>query len=606
VSYFIIATLTRPNSITPTTSCHRPIKFKDSIDIGHIPTPKPRVISLEPISKRGRVKVKVRHASLEKTRDADSRMQFSRTNTDSSTHSNRPISEIQPPQSPAPSEDTTASRNSTSTNSFQVVNHIDSAYVPSRKDSEAQSSTTSASSQTITATTELEKQGALPGDTIPIRVSVIHNKPNVRGLVIATLYRQGRIDLHPAIPLVSRGKPKKAEYEGIYPRSKSGLGGLHFSHGSASSVFRKDLAQSTAMMIVNPQTLTADIKTLIKLPDDAFPTTSNVPGGMIAFKYYVEVVIDLCGKLGEPRFLPRLTSMEPGFTDGAENINQSNSDWANNILDTLQLRRTKSVVDFTFPVIVGTKDSSRTLNSRARGDNTTHEGSGTEYRPGEIGYSEDEDYDDADGDYYGDWDGRNEYEEFEHALTHDRSQGPPSMQLMPPPPPEEPADEKERLRQREALLLPSQPPEDGEFSRAAEASAPSAPYIPDDTGSYDYCGQRNGEAGPSVRQVRRSALSTKSVDTIVGGAAAITSDPLTFDVDTSRRLADDKQDLERQRLMAQASAPPENDNGIGGGQQFLANDHMPTAPMLDEVDEYNAHALNREHTLGEHLPQYWQ
>jgi hypothetical protein len=565
------------------------------------------VISLEPIAKRGRVRVKVRHASLEKTKDATSRMQFSRTNTDSSTHSNRPISQIQPPQSPAPSEGTTVSRNSTSTNSFQVVNHTDSAYAPSRKDSEVQSSTTSASSQTITATTELEKQGALPGDTIPIRVSVIHNKPNVRGLVIATFYRQGRIDLHPAIPLASRGKTRRAEYEDIYPRSRSGLGGLHFSHSSASSVFRKDLSQSTAMMIVNPQTMTADVKTSIKLPDNAFPTMSNVPGGMITFKYYVEVVIDLCGKLGETRFLPRLTSMEPGFTDGAENINQCNSDWANNILDTLQLRRTKSVVDFTFAVIVGTKDSGRIQSSRVREDNTTHEGSGTECHPNEIDYLGGEDYYDANAEYYGDWDGSNEYEDFGQDPVRDQTQNESGMQLMPPPPPpEEPVNEKARLRQQEALLLPSQPPEEGEPSRAAEASAPSAPYIPQDTGSYGYCGQLNGEAGPSVRQVRHSAMSTRSVDTIVGGAAAGTSDPLTFDVDTSRRLQDDKQDLERQRLMTQASAPPEDDNDLGGGQQFSANDHMPTAPVLDEVDEYNAHTTNREHTSSEHLPQYWR
>jgi hypothetical protein len=585
-------------------SCYRPIKFRDSIDISHISIPKPRVISLEPISKRGRVKVKVRHASLEKTKDATSRMQFSRTNTDSSTRSNRPISEIQPPQSPAPSEDTAASRNSTSTNSFQVINHTDSAYAPSRKDSEAQSSTTSISSQTITATTELEKQGALPGDTIPIRVFVVHNKPNVRGLVIATLYRQGRIDLHPEIPLVSR-KTRRAECEDIYPRSKSGLGGLHFSHGSASSVFRKDLSQSTAMMIVNPQTMTADVKTSIKLPENAFPTMSNVPGGMIIFKYYVEVVVDLCGKLGETRFLPRLTSMEPSFTDGADNINQSNSDWANNILDTLQLRRTKSVVDFTFAVIVGTIDSGRTSNGRAREDNNTHEGNGTEYHPGETGHLGNEDYYDANVDYYGDWDESNEYEGFEQAPTHDQNQNQPSMQLIPPPPPEEPGNEKEWLRRQEALLLPSQPPEEGAPSRAAEASAPSAPCIPQDAAPYDYHGQLNGEAGPSVRQMSRSAMSTRSVDTIVDGAAAGVSDPPTFDEDTSRRLQDDKQDMERQRLMAQASAPPEDDNDPGGGQQFSANDHIPTAPVLDEADEYNAHTLNREHTSGEHLPQYW-
>jgi hypothetical protein len=608
VSYFITATLTRPNSIAPTTSCYRHIKFQDSIDIGHISVPKPRVITLEPISKRGRVKVKVRHASLEKTKDAASRRQISRTNTDSSTSSNRPVSELQPPNSPVPSEDTAVSRNSTSTNSFQMVNHTDSASAPSRKDSETRSSTASMSSQTITATTELEKQGALPGDSIPIRVTVIHNKPNVRGLVIATLYRQGRIDLHPAIPFVSKGKIKKAEYEDIYPRSKSGLGGLHFSNGSSSSVFRKDLSQSTAMMIVNPQTMIANVKTLIKLPENAFPTMSNVPGGMITFQYYVEVVVDLCGKLGEPRFLPRLTSMEPSFTDGADNISQSNSDWANNILDTLQLRRTKSVVDFTFAVVVGTKDSGRTASRWAKEDSNMQEQNATEFYLGQVGHPEDQEYCDENGAYYSEWNGRNEYEDFEDARAHGRNHNLPSTQPIPPPPPEEPVDEKEWLRRQEALLLPSQPPDEGGSSMVAEVAAPSAPFIPEDAGRYDYRNEFDEEAGSSRSHVAHSAVSTRSVDTIVNAAGAGPSydrDPPTFDGDRSHWLQDDKQDLERRRLMAQASAPPEDDDGIRGDGQFSANEHRPTAPVLDEADEYNAHTLNHEHT-SEHLPQYWR
>ena len=441
--------------------------------------------------------------------------------------------------------------------------------------------------QTITATTELEKQGALPGDTIPIRVTVMHNKPNVRGLVIATLYRQGRIDLHPAIPLVSKGKTKKAEYEDIFPRSKSGLGGLHFSNGSPSSVFRKDLSQSTAMMIVNPKTMTADVKTSIKLPDNAFPTMSNVPGGMITFKYYVEVVVDLCGKLGEPRFLPRLTSMEPSFTDGADNISQSNSDWANNILDTLQLRRTKSVVDFTFAVIVGTKDSGRRVSRWAKEDDNVQGGNGLEYQ---ADYPESQDYYDENGGYDGDWDGRDEYADFEHADAHGPSHELLSAHPIPPPPTEERVDEKEWLRRQEALLLPSQPPDEGGPSMAAEAAAPSAPYISEGAGPYDYGGQFDEEAGPSTPQV----------------APSHSPSPPAFDGDAASRSQDDKQDLERQRLMAQASAPPEGDNHIGAGPQSSANEQMPTAPVLDEADDYNAHTLNHEHTSGEHLPQYWR
>jgi arrestin-related trafficking adapter 9 len=588
VSYFITATLTRPNVIAPTTSCYRHVKFQDSIDIGHMPVPKPRVISLEPISKRGRVKAEVDHASLEKTTP------ISKINTDSSTYSNRLVSDIYPPQSPTPSEDTAVSRNSNSTISFQIVNHTDSADAPSRKESDVPSSITSTSSQTITATTELEKQGALPGDTIPVRVTVLHNKLNVRGLVIATLYRQGRVDLYPGISLTPKGKNKKAEYEDNFPRSESGLGGLHFSNISSSSVFRKDLSQSTAMIIVNPRTLTADVRTSIKLPENAFPTMSNVPGSMITFKYYVEVVVDLCGKLAN-HDLPRLTSMEPSFTDGAENISQSDSDWANNILDTFQLRQTKGVVDFTFAVLVGTKDSGRTADRRAMEDNNSQEQMATEFYPDRLG---DEEYYDG----YGEWDGLNKWEDFEHAHVPERTRNPPSITpIPPPPPPEEPIDEKEWLRRLGALLLPGQPPDGGGLSMAAEAATPSAPLIPEDVGWYDYRSGFDGEAGPPTYHVAHSAVSRRSVDTIVYGEGAGSShdqDPPTFDENTSHRPQDDKQDLERQKLMAQASAPLEEGDGVGTGPQSSANEHMPTAPVLDEAENI-MHIHNHEHTSGE-------
>jgi hypothetical protein len=329
---------------------------------------------------------------------------------------------------------------------------------------------------------------------------------------------------------------------------------------------------------------------------------------MISFKYYVEVVVDLCGKLGEPRFLPRLTSMEPSFTDGADNISQLNSDWANNILDTLQLRRTKSVVDFTFAVIVGTKDSCRTASREARKDNGMQEENATELYPGQGGHPRAQGYYDENDGYYGEWDEHNEYDDFEYDRDDERTYNLSITHPIAPPLPEEPIDEKEWLRRQEALLLPSQPPDEGGSSTTAEAAAPTAPFIPEDAGPYDFRREFDREAGPSRSHVAHSAVSTRSGDTIVNGAGAGSlrnQDPSTFDGDTSHRLQDDKQDLERQRLMAEASAPPEGDD-TGAGLQSLANEHMPTAPVLDEAHEYNANTLNHEHTLGEHLPQYWR
>jgi hypothetical protein len=181
------------------------------------------------------------------------------------------------------------------------------------------------------------------------------------------------------------------------------------------------------------------------------------------------------------------------------------------------------------------------------------------------------------------------------------------MHSVPPPPPEEPVDEKEWLRRQAALLLPSRPPDEGEPSRAAAATAaPSAPFISEDAGPYDYHLGFNAEVGPSMPYVTNSAVSTRSGDTIVNGTGQESSrnyGPPTFDGGTSHGLQDDKQDLEWQRLMAQASEPPEGDDA-GAGLLPWANAHVPTAPILDETDEYNGQTLNHERTFSEHLPQY--
>ena len=562
--------------------------------------PKPRVISLEPISKRAKAKVKVRRASQERGNGPILPQPVSRTNTDSSTTSGRRTSDLDPPLSPAPSDITSASATSNSTQSFQLVNSPPSISGSSHVDSENRSSLTSLSSQTITTTAELLKQGALPGDIIPIKVSVTHTKPNARGLVIVTLYRQGRIDMHPAIPLVPKGKGKKAQYEDIYPRSKTGLGGLYLSNGSPSSAYRKDLCQSTAMMVVNPQTLTAEIKASVRLPENAFPTMTNVPGGMIVFRYYVEIVIDLCGKLGEARFLPRLTAPQPSFHDTTDHSNQITSNWANNILDTAQLRRTKSVIDVTFPLIVGSKDSTRDARRWATDRQQCPQNLGVQQNTNVRPSSRDLDYEDQ-------GDGDADYSEHFVDPNLDTIYVPPPSLLIPPPEPEEDeeeVDEKTRLRRQEALLLPSQPPEDDPSSSVADVSTPSAPFITEESELYHLHGSDDCGVGPSTPYVAPSAFSTRSVDTIIAQGEP-SHDPPAFGGDTSHSNEDDKRDLERQRLLALASAPP--DANTGGDQQMsstLAVDFTPTAPVLDAEDEYIVQTLNHVNLGGEHLPRY--
>ena len=587
IAYIISATLTRPMAIAPTVSVYKPITFQDAIEIEHIPLAREQVISLEPISKRGKPrKVRIKPGAEDQGLPQSA------------------LGGPEPPLSPTPSEETTATTTSTSTPSFQVVEHPQSTstqmlHTLSRRTSDTRSSQTSLSSQTITATALVLRQGALPGDTVSISISVSHVRPDVRGVVIATLYRQGRVDMHPAIPLGSNIKGKKAEYEDIFPRSKTGLGSLYFSNATPNSVFRMDLSQSSTMMVIDPRTLTAEIKTSVRIPDDAFPTIANVPGGMIAFNYYIEIVVDLCGKLGETRFLPRLTSSEPTFTQAAENGNQMTSAWADSILDTAQLRRTRSVVDFTFPIMIGTKDSGRSAR-RAReaqelADLRAQEERRLQYQQSDewyqAGYYEDG------HDYQYDENG-NEYDEPNSYMTHEEYQAPPAN-IIPPPQPEEPVDEKTRLRQQEQFLLPSQPPQDAEASLVQEDHAPSAPTLPlDDMSVLPVV------AGPSHTAPSYGPPSTRSTDTIVPDVG-FSHQPPAFQVDPGHQISgEDKHELERQRLLAQTSAPPPEDDGAVAAARRHHISDASAPPMLNDEDDYNNRTLHHDHVASDHLPQY--
>jgi len=594
VSYVISATLTKPTTIAPTATCSRRIRFQENIDIGPLSTPKSRVLSLEPITKRGRVKKIIPSPSVH-TQETKPAGDLIRINTNVSTPIARGPSGLAPPLSPAPSEDTITSATTTSNQSFQVVTNPSTTTGSGVKASDSRSTTTSSSANTITATVDLLKQGALPGDTIPIRILVSHTKPNMRGVVIVTLYRQARIDMHPAIPVgrKGKGKDKQAEYEDIYPRSRTGLGGLYFSNQSPSSLFRMDLAQSSTIMVVDPRTLVADVKTSIRVPEKAFPTIANVPGDMISFKYYVEVVVDLCGKLGETRLLPSLTSNGPSFTYASENNNQLTSEWANNILDTSQFRRTKNVVSFTFALVVGTRDSSRNVRKQDELDSAEQQGREEVRAEGLDDWNDGHNYDDEYDGWYPD---EQEYPTYPAHPNEEQNYQSPFMEPIPPPEPEEQVDEKTRLRRQEELLLPSRPPQEEESSNSAAAFAPSAPYL----SNMDSVSNLDGIISPPLPNIAPSGISTRLADMIIPGGED-SARPPAFDGQGDRLLAEDKQELERRRLMAQASAPPGDGEAGPSGNAVPAL--APSAPVIEE-EVYNAQTLNDINLGGDHLPQY--
>lgn len=618
ISYLITSTLTRPTTISPTITCDRRVILQDDFDVASLPIPKPRVITLEPISKRSRVKAKVKSGSLDRVQEVSPplRLRPLRTSTDATSTTASSI-DNHPPQSPASSEVSNASNATNSSQSFQVVNPNGSANGTNVRTNESRSSTnTSKSDNIITATTEVLKAGGLPGDTIPIRISINHTKC-VRSMhgVIVTLYRQGRVDMHPAIPLGTGNKGKKPEYEDYYPKSKTGLGGLSLSAGKSSTLYRNDLAQSFAPLVVNPQTMTAFVKTSITIPDDAFPTIIHVPGSMITFRYYIEVVIDLRGKLANTNrsLLPQfnMTSYPNKYADGQptnwrdDHGAQVTSSWAGNILDTDQIRREKSVVDCLFPITVGSRDSAR---SSRRAQTHDAQNPGEQYGMGyEQEWTEDQ-Y--TEEDYYNYYGYYPDYDSYPRQDTIHQPSAAPQPDLIPPPDLEEQVDEKTRLRREEALLLPSAPPQDENAGpSAAEALAPSAPYLPEEDNHYTY----NGSYGiAQLSGTPHSIASAPSVDTIVPNLGSDEQQP-DFTVLPDPAVPhpqDDKQELERQRLLQLAGAPPtDDDEGANGGPSAPDRGHAfaPTAPVLTEGDEYS-HLITNSHDHadrgGESLPQY--
>ncbi|OJD10510.1 hypothetical protein AJ78_08500 [Emergomyces pasteurianus Ep9510] len=619
ISYMLTSTITRPTTISPTMSCDKRVMLLETIDVAPLPVPKPRIISLEPILRKSKARSKTKSTSGEHV-------------AQNSTLAEPVPSamENRPPLSPVPSELSNSSCMSNSTQSFQVISEPNSAISPSVANDDSLSTNTSSFERTIKATTELSRPGGVPGDVLPLKITIQHTKairsPN--GIII-TLYRQGRIDFHPAIPVGHTGKGKKPVFEDYYPKSRTGLGGLSFGATRSSSVFRKDLSQIFAPLIVDPVTLTATVKTSIRIPEDAFPTITHVPGGMISFRYYLEVVMDLRGKLaGQDRFIPRLNMMTGSsnytyssngqiLTLSEKGRNPITSPWASNILDTDQLRREKSVVACVFEVVIGTKDSSKghaqTLETNPTTDNnfatphTVQPNSTTEreqqcpcpHHYDDHGYICENSYD---NDEVTAWRG--------HTPNHHSPFPPP--QFIPPALPEEAVDEKTRLRRAEESLLPSSPSQgvavEAGPSTAVPEFTPSAPIFSEEDSHLEYPANHFNSHFPD----RNSPVSSPSINTITPVPFRSNTDIPTSPhsspggSDTTRmRMTpqDDKQELERQRLLAQASSPElQNhsiDEAVASGPRISEEGRPPpSAPMLTEED------LTQSLATTESLPRY--
>ena len=356
--------------------------------------------------------------------------------------------------------------------------------------------------KTITATIESMAGGCLQGDYIPIKVNVSHTKPirSVYG-VIVTLFRQARVDMRPAIPLGPIEKGSAGRGEDYYPKSLTGLGGLSLSGTSSSHVFRKDLTQAMGSLFVDPSNLTAEVNTKVYVPSEAFPTISCVPGAMISFRYYVEVIVDIQAKLqGLEKAANNLSGQAPpaGHYLNAESSVMERSaftPFGSTIIDTTPIRRDKGVVTCTFEVVIGTKDSERRKGKRVVVDTIpepTISASQTRFEeqamagadalyPPEHWHGNDEYYNDQcyEAHGYGYTSPHDYHPSYYDQAYQEASVAQPLPVPLPQLPDESEMSEKERIRRAETRLLPSQPPglEDAVHDSVIGATAP---YLPEE------------------------------------------------------------------------------------------------------------------------------
>ncbi|KAI9724500.1 MAG: hypothetical protein M1812_000568 [Candelaria pacifica] len=636
ISYMITSTLTRPTTISPTSSCDQKVSLLERIDVTPFSQPRAQLISFQAISRKSRPKLGSKRPSMliskrRQNRSGGTTSPGTSDITDTTCLGN-PMNPEEPPQSPVPSDIGSESTLSSTTASLQP-SHLPS---PTKLGSfsDTNSSTTSEGARTITATIELLRGGCLRGDMLPFTIVINHTKP-VKSLhgVILTLYRQCRLDTHPNIPLGAIGKGNaadKAKYEDYLPKSKTGLGGLSLSTTGPSSLFRKDLSQTFAPLIVDPRTLATTIKASVRVPADVFPTISSVPGALITFKYFVEVVIDIHGKLaGQDRFLPRIGMINlPSAYAGGVPTMGGNEDggsmlaaWGGGVVPTEQIRREKNIVASEFEVVVGTLDNDRRRTKRGVTDQSpettlqvdtdaTHEVRSSRatvesHEPwhSETATADVPGYDDS-------------YEDrFSNHLGANFDDQPQLSIPLPQLENEDHLDEKTRMRRAEERLLPSGPPIESGPSSISTIREPTAPHIDEASNSNGRYHQEFADPSTTRSSLSRAAALTELKVT------SPTGQPLSVDGNSLGRHAgpssqppsDDKHEIERRRLQAQTSAPeylPDDDNtSLEGSSARLATSVVPSAPTLtdEDYDRYRNGSSTLQETIRgtqENLPRY--
>ncbi|KXJ95990.1 hypothetical protein Micbo1qcDRAFT_231132 [Microdochium bolleyi] len=600
IAYLLTATITRPTSITPTTTCDTKVSYVEQIDVGLYPAPTERRVVMQTM----RRKPKRRRAttsgaspavritpSVPEGSEVVSDMDSTRANDNSNSNPNS-ATEDHVLSSQSVGSQHRSPLNSDIQSEFSgesaVSNNSSGRGGEPSGDSNPGSRVSTADGREINATIEIMKGGSMPGDVVPVRIRVNHNRrlKSMHG-VIVTLYRQGRVDYAPPMHMfadLSKEDSERLERDEFYPKSKTGLGGLSLSSAGSCSVFRKDLYQTVNPLIVDPRTLSATINTSIRVPEDVFPSIKGVPGALISFRYYVEVVVDLGGRLaGSASAVTQQSSRlgggggmhSSGVASSLNTYDNNSTGWAGSIVDTDHLRREKGVISVATEITIGTTDSARIRKSKSatqpllavhppstNGDEQYGDGEENGYiwhddqQPAaDLSRTYSRDYPTTPVAY--DHPPREAPLPYQQASTsRDTAQyGPEPQTPVYVPRPEMPEhrglSEKELARRAEQRLLPSQPEPINESFEAGPSAQPIVPAMADAEFPSSLL-VASGALGPAHPALTRTS---SNVDVAEDGPSAPSLADLSAALPTNP--VDDKQELERRRLLEEASAPPE-------------------------------------------------
>lgn len=627
----ITSTLTRPTTIGPTMRCERQVQLVETVDIAPLRQPKPRMVSVETLSRKSINKISPRSANAASVREISrslSKVGARKSALSSMLPNGQPLR--RPPVSPARSELSSISIQSSPASS----RHTGRLGPPSKSsnESDGRSSSGCHADEMVTATIQLLRGGCLPGDKLPLEISISHNRPvkRLQGIII-TMYREGHMDTHPAIPLGPSQPGKKQEYEDYYPKSRTGLGGLSLSSAGSSSGFRKNLSQKIVPLIVDPQSLQATVKTSIQAPEDLFPTISTVPGAMMTFKYFIEVVIDLGGKsTGSDRILPRLhmtgsaSKFEPGDLMGNKFDASEGLTFPFAIpltfLNTECVRREKGVVACVFEVVVGTRDSRRKRLRRSE-----YHLAPADHPPDVQRSAEDRS---GSGDMSAVIPARPPCQETWTPSRESMCGAPDNVgrlrlmndanrsesYIVPPPEMAEELDEKARIRRAEQQILPSAPSQDAISPITNDVrEQPSAPLVFDRQDLFLVQDQNRSDA--IIYDTMPLSATERYVPSIHDPSSTINS-MMNYIGPTADGQAD-KLELEHHRLMMAVSSPDDVHGSPPAGLNFQSHRFTsptahPSAPWLDHDHQHESYDFSESQTSGldaaqlgrENLPSY--